>query len=76
MLDKKLEAMVNNGAGGTDERVGVHVTVSATEGQPLTVQVRDEQGRVGIGQTATAVQSARSKQVDHPHSHVCLTSHP
>jgi hypothetical protein len=57
--------MVNNGAGGTDERVGVHVTVSAAEGQLLTVHVRDEQGRVGIAQTASAVQSARSKQVNH-----------
>lgn len=62
-LDKRLEALVNSGAGGTDQRVGVHVAVSASEGQPMTMHVRDEQGREAVASTAAAMQAARSKQV-------------
>ncbi len=72
-LDKRLEALVNNGAGGTNERVGVHVSVSASEGQPMQIQVRDQQGRVGAAQTASTVQPARNKQVEGNDSHLACT---
>jgi putative protease len=63
-VHKRLEALAQRGAGGTDQAVGVAVRVSGQQGAALRVELTDARGRAGAGETAAALEPALKGGLD------------
>lgn len=60
-MDKRLEALVKSGPGGTIERVGVSCEVSGSKGGRLLVKMRDGEGREGVAESESDLVEANNR---------------